>query len=87
MEDLDALKKKVMTPSVADALKAKRRAEEFKLEEQAQASKQLSEEVDVRARVAEHKKKAKAQPSKQAEGDRAGVKVSFSSSSLFVRRS
>lgn len=68
-----------MTPSVKEALKTKRRAEEYKVEEQERVSKQYSEEMDVRSKVAEHKKaKAKAQASKQAqqgEGDRAGVKV------------
>lgn len=68
-----------MTPSIKEALKSKRRAEEFKVEEQGKASKAYSEEVDVRSRVAEHKKaKAKAQASRKAEqgeGDRAGVKV------------
>ena len=43
MRDLEELKKKVVTPSVAAALKAKRRAEEYKLEEQEKASRQLAE--------------------------------------------
>lgn len=67
-----------MTPSVMSALKAKRRAEEYRIEEQGRASKQMSEEVDVRAKVAEQKK-AKAQATKQGEGDRAGVKVGCAS--------
>lgn len=69
-----------MTPSVKEALKVKRRAEEYKVDEQAKVSKQYSEEMDVRSKVAEHKKAtAKAKASRQAqqgEGDRAGVKVS-----------
>lgn len=68
-----------MTTSVKEALKVKRRAEEFKVEEQAKVSKQYSEEMDVRSKVAEHQKAtAKAKASRQAqqgEGDRAGVKV------------
>lgn len=67
-----------MTPSVKEALKSKRRAEEYKVEEQGKASKAYSEEMDVRSKVAEHKKaKAQAQTkqAQQGEGDRAGVKV------------
>lgn len=77
VEDLEALKRKVVAPSLLAAFKAQRQAEEYKVEEQGRASKQLSEEMDVRSRVSEHKKaKAKAQANSQGEGDRAGVKVS-----------
>ena len=77
MRDLEELKKKVVTPSVAAALKAKRRAEEYKLEEQEKASRQLAEEQDARTagpKAAAPKKERVTR--EQSEGDRAGIKVS-----------
>ena len=75
MRDLEELKRKVVTPSVAAALKAKRRAEEYRLEEQAKASRELAEEQE--ARTAGPKAAAPRQErKKQSEGDRAGIKVS-----------
>jgi hypothetical protein len=73
VKDLEELKRKVVTPSVADALKAKRRAEEYRLEEQAKASRQLVEEQEARTAPKEDKKERV--KSKQLEGDRAGIKV------------
>ena len=75
MRDLEELKRKVVTPSVAAALKAKRRAEEYRLEEQAKASRELAEEQEARTagpKVAAPRQERK----KQSEGDRAGIKVS-----------
>jgi len=74
---LEELKRKVVTPSVAAALKAKRQAEEYRLEEQAKASRQLVEEQDARTSSPKAAPQAKERVKKsQSEGDRAGIKVS-----------
>jgi hypothetical protein len=68
----------VVTPSVAEALKAKRRAEEYRLEEQEKASRQLAEELEARNAPpprAGEAKKPKAQKQTQTDGERSGVKV------------
>lgn len=62
---------------MAAALKAKRRAEEYKLEEQEKASRQLAEEQEARTPGPGPKSAApKKERKKQSEGDRAGIKVS-----------
>jgi ATP synthase F1 complex assembly factor 1 len=77
VRDLEELKRKVVTPSVAAALKAKRRAEEYRLEEQEKASRQLVEEQEARTAGPKAAPKAKERVKKsQSEGDRAGIKVS-----------
>jgi hypothetical protein len=60
---------------VAAALKAKRRAEEYRLEEQAKASRELAEEQEARTAGPKAATPRKERV-KQSEGDRAGIKVS-----------
>jgi hypothetical protein len=71
-----------VTPSVAEAIKAKRRAEEYRLEEQEKASRQLAEEEEARRAPSPEAGDVQAAKPKQqtkTDGERSGVKVGSSS--------
>lgn len=87
MPDLEALKAKVMAPSVKQALKSKRSAKEYLEKQQARALKAEEEKLAAQQTPAVGKQ-ARAVPTneeeaaarlreEQAQGDRSGVKVSF----------
>lgn len=72
MPDLEALKSKVLAPSVKQALKAKNAVKQY------QAEKELVEEEDksIREKQNQEAVEAKKRKVEQAKGDRSGIKVS-----------
>lgn len=72
MSDLEALKTKVMAPSVKQALKAKAASKNF---EQSVTQSEQEEKDAARKKQTVEAVESKQARRKQAEGDRAGIKV------------
>lgn len=75
LSDLEALKTKVMAPSVKQALKSKAAAKQYK---ESITLPEEEEDTSLRQKQKVEAVETKRERKKQAEGDRSGIKVSHS---------